>query len=284
MGVPTRSCSAGGPTSYSPLLGNWDDPGDSPIWTALNTKPKYVVSTTPPTQWANTTVLSGDLAAAIRELKAKEGGELEVHGSGALVRWLLDNDLVDESTSSPSPWLSARARGCSPNRPGHRARAGRIADGHPQRSDDPGTGPPAARVRDGLGQLKPLTSGLTALTRPRQMRAYVRADRRHDPARRRRLLLCVGRAGTIRRCEAGPSSSGQVSSSPPATKRRPTGFARRWAGHRRSGCAPTRWWSAPGWMPTARRARRYSRYSTTRRRSSKVCRSTRRSSTSEDFG
>ena len=43
-----------------------------------------------------TTVLSGDLAAAIGELKAKPGGELQVHGSGALTRWLLENDLVDE--------------------------------------------------------------------------------------------------------------------------------------------------------------------------------------------
>jgi riboflavin biosynthesis pyrimidine reductase len=33
---------------------------------------------------------------AIGELKAKPGGELQVHGSGALIRWLLDNDLVDE--------------------------------------------------------------------------------------------------------------------------------------------------------------------------------------------
>jgi dihydrofolate reductase len=77
--------------------GSWDDPGDSPIWTALHTRPKYVASTslTDP-QWANTTVLAGDLAAAVGELKAKAGRELQVHGSGALFRWLLDNDLVDE--------------------------------------------------------------------------------------------------------------------------------------------------------------------------------------------
>src|ERR671911_2319948 len=79
--------------------GTWDDPGDSPIWTALNTKPKYVASTTlTEPQWADTTVLSGDLAAAIGELKAKPAGELQVHGSGALIRWLFDNHLVDEIT------------------------------------------------------------------------------------------------------------------------------------------------------------------------------------------
>src|SRR5438034_5830989 len=63
--------------------GTWPDPGDSPIWTALNTKPKYVASTTlSEPRWANTTVLSGDLATAVGELKAKPRGELQVHGSG----------------------------------------------------------------------------------------------------------------------------------------------------------------------------------------------------------
>jgi dihydrofolate reductase len=84
---------------FASTWGTWDDPGDSPIWTALNTLPKHVVSTSridPP--WAGTTVISGDIAAPIRELKAKGGGELQVHGSGALFRWLLDNDLVDEMT------------------------------------------------------------------------------------------------------------------------------------------------------------------------------------------
>src|SRR5262245_13116730 len=87
---------------YESFGGSWgtcDDPGDSPIWTALNTKPKYVASTTlTDPRWANTTVLSGEVTAAVDELKAKPGRELQVHGSGALIRWLLDNDLVDEMT------------------------------------------------------------------------------------------------------------------------------------------------------------------------------------------
>ena len=79
--------------------GTWPDPGDSPIWTALHTQPKYVASTTlTKPSWANTTVLSGDLAAAVRELKARPGRELQVQGSGVLLRWLLDNQLVDELT------------------------------------------------------------------------------------------------------------------------------------------------------------------------------------------
>jgi len=70
-----------------------------PIGVALNETPKYVASTTlTAPRWADTTVLSSDLAAAISELKAKRAGELQVHGSGALTRWLLENDLVDEMT------------------------------------------------------------------------------------------------------------------------------------------------------------------------------------------
>ena len=45
---------------------------------------------------ANTHVLEGDVEAAVRELKAKPGRELQVHGSGELFRWLLERDLVDE--------------------------------------------------------------------------------------------------------------------------------------------------------------------------------------------
>jgi dihydrofolate reductase len=46
--------------------------------------------------WQNTHVIEADVEAAIGELKAKPGRELQVHGSGVLLRWLLERDLVDE--------------------------------------------------------------------------------------------------------------------------------------------------------------------------------------------
>jgi dihydrofolate reductase len=90
-----------GRRTYEIFAGYWGVMADSvnPIAAALNTRPKYVASTTlTEPRWADTTVLSGDVAAAIGELKAKPAGELQVHGRGNLVRWLFDNHLVDEIT------------------------------------------------------------------------------------------------------------------------------------------------------------------------------------------
>jgi dihydrofolate reductase len=94
-----------GRRTYEIFAGSWGtgswgaNQGDNPISVTLNTRPKHVASTTlTDPQWADTTVLSGDVAAAVGELKAEPGGELQVHGSGNLVRWLLDNRLVDEIT------------------------------------------------------------------------------------------------------------------------------------------------------------------------------------------
>jgi dihydrofolate reductase len=91
-----------GRRTYELFAGSWgtaEAMRAHPIGVALEKTPKYVASTTlTEPRWADTTVLSGDLAAAIGELKAKPGGELQVHGSGTLIRWLLAHNLVDELT------------------------------------------------------------------------------------------------------------------------------------------------------------------------------------------
>jgi dihydrofolate reductase len=90
-----------GRRTYEVFADSWgamkEIPFDNPVAVALNTRPKYVASNTlaDPT-WAKTTVLSGDIEAAVRGLKAMPGGELQVHGGTKFIRWLLDNDLVDE--------------------------------------------------------------------------------------------------------------------------------------------------------------------------------------------
>jgi dihydrofolate reductase len=65
--------------------------------TKMNSMPKYVVSSTltEPT-WKNTTVLEGDPAATVRQLKGEVDGVILVAGSASLVKSLIENDLLDE--------------------------------------------------------------------------------------------------------------------------------------------------------------------------------------------
>ncbi len=64
----------------------------------LNALPKYVASTTlaEPLGWQNSTLLRGDIAAAVRDLKAAEGGDLHVIGSPRLVQSLIEHGLLNE--------------------------------------------------------------------------------------------------------------------------------------------------------------------------------------------
>ena len=88
-----------GRRTYQIFAGSWGagmDPGN-PVGEALISRHKYVASTTlKDPQWAHTTVLSGDIAATIGELRAEQRGQLQVWGSGTLIRWLLDHRLVDQ--------------------------------------------------------------------------------------------------------------------------------------------------------------------------------------------
>jgi len=87
-----------GRRTYDIFAGYWPaaPEAEDPVASKLNTLPKYVASSTlKDPAWQNTSVLQGDLATAVRELKARDGRELQVHGSGMLVRSLLAEDLVD---------------------------------------------------------------------------------------------------------------------------------------------------------------------------------------------
>lgn len=75
----------------------WPHHDDHPLGHIINILPKHVPSSTlTDPAWRNTHMIGGDVEAAVRELKAAPGRELQVHGSGALLRWLLEHDLVDE--------------------------------------------------------------------------------------------------------------------------------------------------------------------------------------------
>ena len=87
-----------GRKTYEIFAASWPkstDPADE-IATALNTRPKYVASQTlDKVNWNNSRLLKGYIAEEVAKLKAQQGGEIQVHGSGALLQTLLKHDLID---------------------------------------------------------------------------------------------------------------------------------------------------------------------------------------------
>jgi dihydrofolate reductase len=78
----------------------------------LNTKPKYVASTTldEPLGWQNATLLRGDVADAVAALKQEVGDDIHVIGSTQLVQTLTEHDLVDEFRMMIDPLLLGGGR------------------------------------------------------------------------------------------------------------------------------------------------------------------------------
>ena len=87
-----------GRVMYEQWAGYWPDQGDDVEFASfINKIPKYVVSNTlEEATWNNTTVISGDVAGGIRQLKDRTDGLIGISGSATLVRWLLGNGLLDE--------------------------------------------------------------------------------------------------------------------------------------------------------------------------------------------
>jgi dihydrofolate reductase len=86
-----------GRRSYESMLTSWNAQG-GPYKDALNTAPKYVVSTSSETRldWPNSTLVHGDIPAAVADLKQNLTGDLVIMGSGHLIRSLLPLGLIDE--------------------------------------------------------------------------------------------------------------------------------------------------------------------------------------------
>lgn len=89
-----------GRRTYESLAGYWPNASEEEqvIAEPLNTRPKYVASTTltEPLEWQNSYLLGDDVPAAVLALKQEEGGDLHVIGSSEFVQTLVENDLVDE--------------------------------------------------------------------------------------------------------------------------------------------------------------------------------------------
>ena len=86
-----------GRRTYEELLASWNAQG-GPFKDALNNAPKYVASNSSATrlEWPNSTLLHGDVPAAVDELKQESGGNLVIMGSGELIGSLMAADLIDE--------------------------------------------------------------------------------------------------------------------------------------------------------------------------------------------
>jgi dihydrofolate reductase len=88
-----------GRTTYELMFPYWSqvtDPDDM-VARQLNNLPKHIVSRTLRSpQWAHSSVIDGDVVAAIKALKGQPGSELQVHGSAQLVQTLNQHRLVDE--------------------------------------------------------------------------------------------------------------------------------------------------------------------------------------------
>jgi dihydrofolate reductase len=99
-----------GRTTYEGFAAAWPS-REGEFADRINNAPKYVVSTTLQNPaWQNTTVISGNVADEIRELKDRTEGTILVAGSGTLVGTLLRDDLVDELRLMVFPTVLGRGK------------------------------------------------------------------------------------------------------------------------------------------------------------------------------
>jgi dihydrofolate reductase len=101
-----------GRRTYEDFFSVWPNRKDNPFTPVLDNAQKYVASTTldEPLPWKNSTLLRGEAANAVAELKNQPGKDIVVMGSGVLVRSLMERDLVDEFVLMIHPLVLGRGR------------------------------------------------------------------------------------------------------------------------------------------------------------------------------
>src|ERR1700756_2821930 len=101
--------------SYEQLLSHWNRQG-GPFKDPLNNIHKYVASSNPETrlEWPNSTLLNGDVPAAVADLKRSSDANLVIMGSGVLIGSLMAADLIDAYLLSIAPIVLGTGKGLFP--------------------------------------------------------------------------------------------------------------------------------------------------------------------------
>jgi dihydrofolate reductase len=109
--IATQDAVILGRRSYEEWAPFWPTSEIEPFASFINGVTKYVAASTPlDHEWANTSVLDGDLAGQVRDLKDRPGGDIGVHASISIVQALLAADLVDELRLVIAPRIVGRGR------------------------------------------------------------------------------------------------------------------------------------------------------------------------------
>jgi dihydrofolate reductase len=126
IGAGVEACSAFlmGRVLYEEWSDFWPKQSDAePFAAFINNVPKYAVSNTlKEAKWNNTTIISGDVAAKLNEIKRDTDGVIGMSGSATLARWLLANGLVDELNLMVHPIAVGRGQRLFEDTPTHKLR------------------------------------------------------------------------------------------------------------------------------------------------------------------
>ena len=106
-----------GRRTYENFYAVWPKQTNSPYTEFLNTIPKYVASTTlkEPLPWSNSTLLKGDAAQAVSQLKQQPGKDLLIMGSGELIQSLMRANLIDDYVLLTHPLVLGSGRRLFPD-------------------------------------------------------------------------------------------------------------------------------------------------------------------------